>query len=163
MADADNSAENPAAGKGKRPIAMIAAIGGFVIVAAGTVGFLMFPKGGGHAEEVHEAPKARSLMPIPQILVNLSENRSQRLLQATMSIEAQADTESEISDRFNADLPKIQDLLIKVLSAYTSEDLEGSINKEAVQARLVRALNDELFAEGSVSVTGVFFTEFVVQ
>lgn len=163
MADATNTAaeEGEAPAKGRSKVA-IAAIAVFLIGAAITVGLVVLPKDSAH-EKVVEEPKAVTLLPIPQVLVNLAQNDAQRLLQATVSLEAKAKTEMAITDRFNVDLPKVQDLMIRVLSAYSAADLDGGSNKQAVQSRLVNALNEELFSDGVVEVTAVYFTEFVIQ
>lgn len=147
--------------KARNPLVFVA-IGLFLIGAAVTVGVLAFP---GHEEPAatSDVPKATSLLPIPQILVNLASGNSDRVLQATMAIEARGESESAITERFNDDLPKIQDLMIKVLSAYSADEIRGATNKDALQQRLIQELNEHLFEDGRVTVSAVYFTEFVVQ
>lgn len=164
MADAPDTkadeAEPPEKKKSKVVAFAVSAV--FLIGSAVTVGMLAFPSDKAQEEE-EEEPKVTSVLPIPQILVNLSKSDSQRLLQATMSIEAKAVTEAVITDRLNTDMPKVQDLMIRVLSAYTATDLEGGSKKQAVQVRLINYLNEELFSDGDIEISSVYFTEFVVQ
>lgn len=164
MADAPdtNAGEAEPPEKKKSKIVPMAVAAVFLIGSAVTVGMLAFPSDKAEVEEVEE-PKISSVLPIPQILVNLAQSDSQRLLQATMSIEAKAVTEAAITDRLNTDMPKVQDLMIRVLSAYTATDLEGGSKKQAVQARLINYLNEELFSDGDIEISSVYFTEFVVQ
>lgn len=166
MAEAENNAGQPAAGGGKKGLIAFVAIGLFALVSSVTVGLLAFPdkhKGDEAGKHEEAEVKVTSLLPVPQILVNLRDSNGQRLLQAAVSLELLTPKADTVQAVFNEMLPKIQDQLIKIMSAYSAGDLDGGNRKDALQSRLMKELNENLFAEGEIEVAGVYFTEFVVQ
>ena len=167
MADQDNNntqEEEAPNGGGKKGAIAFVAIGLFCLVSSVTVGLLAFPsKEPAETQEEVSVGEVTTLMPVPQVLVNLRESNGMRLLQASMSLEISGTDEESISSLFNDMLPKIQDKLIKILSAYSAEDLDGGNRKDAIQTRVMQLLNEGLFHERDMEVAGVYFTEFVIQ
>lgn len=147
-------------------LALFLAVGG----AAVMVGFVGFPgkatHAAGHAEaapEHDEKPMTTVMLPVPQLLVNLSDSAGNRLLQSTWTVQIGTRDAAAMASLGPELLPRIQDQMIKVLSSLRSDEIAGGANKEFVQTRLKDALNGSVFKDRDEKVEALFFTEFVVQ
>ena len=164
MADEEKPAAEPEAKKSKKGLVAGVAVALFLIVGAVTVGLVGLP---GQKQEEVVVPADPVLatvdMPVPQLLVNLADRGAHRLLQSTTTLELSTPDELATSGRFNDLLPRVQDQMIKLMSSYHVEELEGGANKEFLQVRVKDHLNATVFAEDAEKVTQVFFTEFVIQ
>ncbi len=159
------AAEKAATGKAARGGGLLAPLGlaAFSLAAAVIVGVMAFPDSDGGGAQEQAPQRSRIILPVPQVLVNLSQSERKDLLQATISVELETDDEAEAQGRFNELLPRVQDQLLKILSALKTDDLDGSTSMESLQTRIMDRLNSELFARGDPRVTSVYFTEFVVE
>ncbi len=134
------------------------------IGSAAVVGVIAFPDT--HAEvhdEDEQEERLTVLVPVPKVLVNLAESNGRRLLQSTLSLELETTQSANEAESIEELLPRVQDALIKVLSSFKESDLDGASAKEFAQTRIRDHLNGTLFEDAPRRITGVYFTEFVIQ
>lgn len=175
--DAAAPAPAPAAPAGGGKATLIGGILGALMVVGGgvAIGIAGFPgpkkKDEEHAEEVHvekaeadaHAAQPKVAMPIPQMVVNLSDTNGRHILQSAWTLELVAPDATAASGKFNEWLPRVQDQMIKILSSFRAFELDGGANKEFLQTRIKDSLNAGVFKAEEAKVEAVYFTEFVVQ
>ena len=101
--------------------------------------------------------KVGPMVPLDKFIVNLSSDSGSRYLRVSMNLELSSeDMQAEVEKK----TPLIRDIIIKVLSAKSYEEISTIRGKESLKDELVTELN-KIFADGRIE--NVFFTEFVVQ
>jgi flagellar FliL protein len=171
---------------------MLFIILGVVLLVAGA-GVPMFLMGGGSEEELvveeeHETPKRLETADLEVFVVNLSETSAFVKVHIVIEFDAAlvekqtmgeggeggggghgggpsgggGDAGPTIPPHFVKRMSQIKDVIIKILSAKRSDDLLTVEGKERLKDELLEGINEAVGLE-EPPVTGVFFTEFMIQ
>jgi flagellar FliL protein len=97
------------------------------------------------------------IYPLDQFIVNLVSNSSSRYLKCKIDIELDA---PELQQEVDKKLPAIRDLIIRILSSKTIEEIQTAKGKEKLKEEVKRKINEFLT---SGEIKHVYFTEFVIQ
>jgi len=114
-------------------------------------------EGEGKGGEAGKAVGGPQLVKLETLVVNLSDPTGRRYLKATMEVEmANAAAAADL----NANMPKIKDMLLMLLSSKTYADIATMDKKLELKNEIVDRLN---LVVGKAKIKGVYFTDFVVQ
>ena len=138
-----------------------------LLIVGGLVAYFLL-SGGGEEEQVEpqkvEKKKKVSSMteigpiyPLDGFVVNLLSNSSSRYLKCKIDLELDA---PELQEEVDKKLPAIRDLIIRILSSKTVEEIQTSKGKGKLKEEIKRKIN-EFLATGEIR--NVYFTEFVIQ
>src|SRR5262249_48386692 len=108
---------------------------------------------GGKEGEKGELPGA--IVPLDTFIVNLQVKGS--FLKTVIQLEF---GEPEQPHTLDADLPKVRDSIIRVLSSKQAAEILSPEGKEKLREEVKDAVNNAI---GSEDVVNVYFTEFIVQ
>jgi len=97
------------------------------------------------------------IYPLDRFIVNLLSNNSSRYLKCKIDLELDA---PELQKEIDKKLPAIRDLIIRILSSKTVEEIQTSKGKEKLKEEIKRKIN-EILTTGEIR--NVYFTEFVIQ
>jgi len=97
------------------------------------------------------------MYPMDQFVVNLLSQNGSKYLKVNLDIELDTQQLSVEMDKKKA---LIRDIIIRVLSSKTFEEVSTMKGKERLKDEIVKKINDVL-ADGQVK--NIFFTDFVVQ
>ena len=97
------------------------------------------------------------IYPLDRFIVNLLSNSSSRYLKCKIDLELDA---TELQAEVDKKLPAIRDLIIRILSSKTVEEIQTSKGKEKLKEEIKRKIN-EFLTTGEIK--NVYFTEFVIQ
>lgn len=183
------AAEGEAAPKSKKKLIIIIAVA-VLLLGGGGAFFLM---GGSseeeHVEEEHEEVKRIETADLGNFIVNLSETSS--FLKTHVVIEYDAALvekqtmgeeggkggggghgggasgggeakEGGLPEHFKKRENAIKDAIIRVLSAKKAEDMLTAEGKDRLKDELLEAINEAVGLE-EPTVSGIFFTEFIIQ
>lgn len=120
---------------------------------------------GGAKTPAQLAPKERSndffnvgpMYPLDQFLVNLLSETGSRYLKMSLNIELSAET---LTPEVDQKKPLLRDIIIRVLTSKTYEDISTAKGKERLKDEIVTKINETL-RDGYIK--NVFFTDFIVQ
>jgi flagellar FliL protein len=107
---------------------------------------------GGHGGK-DKAPSNN--VPLPAFVVNLADPNARRYLKIVLDVEMTGNPEL-----LEANMPKIRDALLMLLSSKTSQDLGTLEGKILLRKEIVDRLNQAI---GQAKVARVYFTDFVIQ
>ena len=88
-------------------------------------------------------------------MVNLADPNARRYLKIVLDVEMTGNPEL-----LEANMPKIRDALLMLLSSKTSQDLGTLEGKILLRKEIVDRLNQAI---GQAKVARVYFTDFVIQ
>ena len=94
---------------------------------------------------------------ITPFVINLAGSGGKRFLRVKMDLELKDKT---IFEQVNAQLPRVKDKLLTILSTKKFEDIDTVEGKSDLRIEIAATI-DTLFSKGAV--TNVYFTEFVVE
>ncbi len=97
------------------------------------------------------------IYPLDTFVVNLVNNNANRYLKCKIDLELDS---PELQQEVDKKLPAIRDLIIRILSSKTVEEIQTSRGKEKLKEEIKRKIN-EILTTGEVR--NVYFTEFVIQ
>jgi len=97
------------------------------------------------------------IYPLDQFIVNLVSNNSSRYLKCKIDLELDA---PELQQELDKKLPAVRDLIIRILSSKTVEEIQTSKGKEKLKEEIKRKIN-EILTTGEIR--HVYLTEFVIQ
>ena len=138
-----------------------------LLVVGGLVAYFLLS--GGDEEEQVEPQKVEKkkkvsnmteigpIYPLDGFIVNLLSNNSSRYLKCKIDLELDA---PELQEEVDKKLPAIRDLIIRILSSKTVEEIQTSKGKEKLKEEIKRKIN-EMLTTGEIR--NVYFTEFVIQ
>ncbi len=117
------------------------------------------------AAPAKRTPMARSneylnigpMYPMDQFVVNLLSEGGSRYLKVKLDIELD---KPELSAELDKKKPLIRDIIIRVLSSKTFEEVSTMKGKDRLKDEIVSKIN-EILADGQIK--NIFFTDFVVQ
>ena len=108
-------------------------------------------------KKVDDMTQIGPIYPLDQFIVNLVSNNANRYLKCKIDLEMDSpDLQKELDKK----LPAIRDLIIRILSSKTVEEIQTSRGKEKLKEEIRRKLN-EMLTTGEIR--HVYFTEFVIQ
>jgi len=97
------------------------------------------------------------IYPLDQFIVNLVSSGASRYLKCKIDLELDSpDLQQEVDKK----LPAIRDLIIRILSSKTVEEIQTAKGKEKLKEEIKRKINSMLTTG---EVRNVYFTEFVIQ
>jgi flagellar FliL protein len=108
-------------------------------------------------KKVSDMAEIGPIYPLDQFIVNLVSNNSSRYLKCKIDLELDA---PELQQEVDKKLPAVRDLIIRILSSKTVEEIQTSKGKEKLKEEIKRKLN-EILTTGEIR--HVYFTEFVIQ
>ncbi|AZV46663.1 flagellar basal body protein FliL [Nautilia sp. PV-1] len=108
-------------------------------------------------KKVENMAEIGPIYPLDQFIVNLVSNNANRYLKCKIDLEMDSpDLQKELDKK----LPAIRDLIIRILSSKTVEEIQTSRGKEKLKEEIKRKIN-EILTTGEIR--HVYFTEFVIQ
>jgi len=108
---------------------------------------------GGHGEKGGKAPS--NVVALPPFVVNLADQNARRYLEVVLDVEMTSNPEL-----LEANMAKVRDALLLLLSSKTSQDLATLEGKITLRKEIVDRLNQAL---GQAKVARVYYTDFVIQ
>ena len=108
-------------------------------------------------KKVEDMTQIGPIYPLDQFIVNLVSNNSSRYLKCKIDLELDS---PELQQEVDKKLPAIRDLIIRILSSKTVEEIQTAKGKEKLKEEIKRKIN-EMLTTGEVR--HVYFTEFVIQ
>ena len=109
------------------------------------------------AEGEKKLEEVANLFPLETFTVNLLSESGSHYLKATLSL---ALSGPELTKELEEKKAVLRDVIIKILSSKSVEEVSTLKGKEKVKEQMIEELNGML-KDGSV--TGVYFTDFVIQ
>jgi len=97
------------------------------------------------------------MYPLDNFIVNLLSENGRRYLKVQMNLELSGE---ELATEIDTKVPVIRDLIIRIMSSKTIEEISTSKGKEKLKNQLVDELNMRL-KDGTLQ--NIYFTEFVIQ
>lgn len=97
------------------------------------------------------------MYPLDQFLVNLLSETGSRYLKMELNIELSAET---LTPEIDQKKPLLRDIIIKILTSKTYEDISTAKGKERLKDEIATKLN-EILRDGYIK--NVYFTDFIVQ
>ena len=101
--------------------------------------------------------KVGPMYSLDKFIVNLASDGGSRYLRTSINLELSSE---EFQAEVDKKKPLIRDIIIKVLSAKSYEEISTIRGKENLKDEIVTELN-KIFTDGRVE--NIFFTEFVIQ
>jgi len=108
-------------------------------------------------KKVSDMTEIGPIYPLDQFIVNLVSNNSTRYLKCKIDLELDS---QELQQEVDKKLPAIRDLIIRILSSKTVEEIQTAKGKEKLKEEIKRKIN-EMLTTGEIR--HVYFTEFVIQ
>lgn len=97
------------------------------------------------------------MYPLEVFTVNLLSESGRRFLKAQINLELESE---ELTAELESKIPVIRDLIIKILTSRTLEEITTAKGKEKLKDNIVKQLNMRL-RDGQLN--NIYFTEFVIQ
>ena len=163
----ENEQEKQENGSNKLLLIVIVILLLVLLIIGGLVAYFLLS--GGDEEEQVEPQKVEKkrkvsnmteigpIYPLDGFIVNLLSNNSSRYLKCKIDLELDS---SELQEEVDKKLPAIRDLIIRILSTKTVEEIQTSKGKEKLKEEIRRKIN-EILTTGEIR--NVYFTEFVIQ
>jgi len=108
-------------------------------------------------KKVSDLTEIGPIYPLDQFIVNLVSNNSSRYLKCKIDLELDS---PELQQEVDKKLPAIRDLIIRILSSKTVEEIQTAKGKEKLKEEIKRKIN-EILTTGEIR--HVYLTEFVIQ
>ena len=144
-----------------------------ILVIGGLVAFLLVSKDGENADggasagatQQQQPAQRRQLdnltigpmFPLEQFIVNLLSDSGRRFLKTTIDLEL---SDEDLIEELGAKNSRIRDVVIRVLSSKTVEEISTPKGKDKLKKELSNQLNAVLL-DGQI--VRVYFTDFVIQ
>lgn len=156
------SAAPPAGNKKKLLIIILAAVL-LVVLAAGGAAVLLLggkPKGEHAEEQVEEAEETAPVYErLETFTVNLADQES--YLQTEISLKL---ADQKVQERLKQRMPEVRDVLLRVLSSKTAEELITPEGKAELAKEIRKEVNGVIDAKKvDQGVKDVLFTSFIIQ
>ncbi|TCS73965.1 flagellar FliL protein [Sulfuritortus calidifontis] len=154
----------PAPGRKKRLLFMLIGIVALLVLVGGGVGvwLLMAPAEEGK-QQTEQAAKEEEHPPIYEKLETFTVNLADRehYLQVEVALKL---SDSEAQQKVKLYMPEVRDVLLRLLSSKTYEELGSQEGKDKLASEIQAQLNDVLrIKERGKGVKGVLFNSFIIQ
>jgi len=150
--------------KKKGKLILILAVVAVLVLGGGVAAFLLLTQPADERAEVAAAAEAEDKSPpvyerLETFTVNLSDQ--QTYLQTDIQLMlGNAEVQTQIKER----MPEVRDVLIRLLSSKTSDELTQQEGKDALAAEIAQAVNAVLkVKDGANGVKRVLFDSFIIQ
>jgi flagellar FliL protein len=97
------------------------------------------------------------MYPLDNFIVNLLSEGGRRYLKVQMNLELEGE---ELAEELDTKVPVIRDLIIRIMSSKTIEEISTAKGKEKLKNQLVNQLNMRI-KDGQLQ--NIYFTEFIIQ
>jgi len=164
-------------GGSNKVMILISAIAFLIVIGGGIVAYLMLNGDDEVMQDANSATQAKAvnhankkaegrnndftkigpMYALDKFIVNLASDGGSRYLRCAVNLELSSE---EFQAEVDKKKPLIRDIMIRVLSAKSYEEISTIRGKESLKDEMVNELN-KIFTDGTVE--NVFFTEFVVQ
>lgn len=147
---------------GKLKIIIVAALGILVLLGAGA-GYLLLSPPAQEQEEGEVASKNDGKPPVYVTLAVFTVNLSGRehLLQTELQL---AVADAEVQQKIEERMPEVRDILIRLLSSKTVDDLTQPDGKDRLSSEIQQQVNAVLGIKNeSEGVRKVLFASFIIQ
>ncbi|MCF6173783.1 MAG: flagellar basal body-associated protein FliL [Campylobacteraceae bacterium] len=114
-------------------------------------------RSGGNTKRSTDYLTVGPMYPMSQFIVNLLSENGSRFLKTTINLEMD---KPELSNELDKKKPLIRDIIIRILSSKTFEEVSTMKGKSRLKDEIVNKINNVL-ADGRIR--DVFFTDFIVQ
>jgi flagellar protein FliL len=101
--------------------------------------------------------KVGTLYPLDPFTVNLLSNQGTQYLKVTLSLEL---SDKNLTKELNDKKAVVRDVIIRILTSKTYEEMTSDEGKEKVSQKIVETLNN-MIQDGTIK--NVYFTGFVIQ
>ncbi|WP_456488084.1 flagellar basal body-associated protein FliL [Caminibacter pacificus] len=108
-------------------------------------------------KKVADMTEIGPIYPLDKFVVNLVSTNADRYLKCKIDLELDS---QELQKEIDKKLPAIRDLIIRILSSKTVEEIQTAKGKEKLKEEIKRKINQML---ETGEVRNVYFTEFVIQ
>jgi flagellar basal body-associated protein FliL len=157
----------PAAAPPKRGRKLIFAVVCLACVGAGAAVPLVAPVPAifakGKTEKKPGTPAKTVIVPVGDVVVNLTEERMNRYLRLKLAVLADADAEKDVTDRLLKQKAAVKSRLIGHLSGKSLKDVSGTVGVNRLQREALEKIEDVLYPDGDSKIRDVLFEEYVVQ
>jgi flagellar FliL protein len=177
MAEEVENNEEEKKEEGKKSNLMIIIIAGFLVLLLVIGGVLAFILSGGSEEQpdpaieqsVEEGTQQKStyrrkssltvgpMLEMETFIVNLLSENGRRYLKVRVNLELE---DEELQEEVNTKIPVLRDIIIRIASSKTLEEISTEKGKEKFKDQIVSEINHNL-QDGKIN--NVFFTDFVIQ
>jgi len=164
----EESSSNNGGGNSKLLLIVIIVLLLILLVVGGLVAYFLL-SGDDNPEQPQEPQKVEKkrevknmteigpIYPLDQFIVNLVSNNANRYLKCKIDLELDS---PELQQEVDKKLPAIRDLIIRILSSKSVEEIQTAKGKEKLKEEIKRKIN-EMLTTGEIR--NVYFTEFVIQ
>lgn len=165
MAADDSKADGTEKSK-KKKMLLLAIIGLLVLVIAGG-GFFAYKKflaphpavtGEEGQAKMDKVEKGGEIFPLEPFVVNLADARGKRYLKIKIALELEESP--TVKAKAEELVPKMQDMVIMVLTSLSFEDVMAPEGKIRIKEELLERFNQILRPD---RVKNIYFTDFVIQ
>lgn len=122
----------------------------------------LFAKSGADKGKEKKGGKT-AIVPVGDVVVNLSEDRLQRYLRVKVAVLVELEAEKEATDLITKKKAAVKSAMITHLAGKTLKDVSGSVGVTRMQRELLEKMEDVLYPDGHSRLKGVLFEEYVVQ
>jgi flagellar FliL protein len=174
MAEEKENAKEGVSEKKSSPLVLIIIIVLVVLILliGGIVAYMVLSKGQETAVNPDGTPMAQTeqvqrksaneltvgpMFPLDQFIVNLLSENNRRFLKVAIDLELD---EEDVLEELGTKIPRIRDIVIRVLSSKSLEEISTPKGKEKLKKELIGQLNAVLL-DGQV--VRIYFTDFVIQ
>ena len=153
----------PAGASNKKLIIIMAII--MVVAVAAAVGITLFlvggSQGGGCAEEVVEAPKVATYIPMKAMTVGFTDNGPAKFLQIEIALMTY---NPEVEVLIQTHMPVLRNDILNTLAGASYAQLSSAEGKEQMRSDLL-TLTQKILSEleGVNGVDGIYFTKLIMQ
>jgi len=123
--------------------------------------FLGQSNGGAHAKKKEEPPKPPVFAQLEPFTVNLQPENGEQYLQVAMTLQVADQAQAE---QIKLYMPLVRSRLLLLLSSKKASEISTADGKKKLSDEIVAQLKQPFASQGAPqSITGVFFTSFVIQ
>jgi flagellar basal body-associated protein FliL len=123
----------------------------------------LFAKSAGHEKGKDKKDAKTAIVPLGDVVVNLSEDRLQRYLRVKVAVLAEAEAEKEVADLLAKRKAAVKSAMIAHLAGKSVKDVSGTSGVNRTQRELLERVEDVLYPDGGSRIKAVLFEEYVVQ
>jgi len=114
-------------------------------------------EGGEDSEESEEAPKFGKIFSLEDVIVNPAESKGMQFVLINFGFEVKEDSDLEILKKREV---QVRDILIKILSSKTLDQLDGPNDKEILRQEVKEAVKHLLPPK---HLMNVYFANYIIQ
>lgn len=117
----------------------------------------------GKKKKKHGHDEKLAVVPVGDVVVNLSEERMQRYLRIKLALQVEHDAESKVHEHVEKQKVAIKSWAISHISGKTLKDVSGPAGVNRLQREFLERVDDILYPSGDSPIRAVLFEEYLVQ